>query len=362
MPSVSVLLATFNGAKFISAQLESLARQTRLPDELVVTDDHSNDETLDIVRRFAAAAPFPVRIEAHDQRRGYRTNFMAALPACRSDLVAFCDQDDVWLADKLAVATAAFDRPDTLLFFHDAWLIDQDGARIGPASIFRLPPETPPLSAHCMANPYGFSMVCHRDLFRFNDLWPRSVDSLEPRNRMAHDQWVFFLASIFGTIVFSDARLVEYRQHGGNAYGVPLLTGWPARRKQLAYFLRDSSEDYRLFAAAAKVRAAILAEARPRLEGAWRARAIAGEQGLLRYAERLTQRATLYSARSAVTRLAALARLCRSGAYGTDGGFGFGRNSLAKDVLLSVLPRSIVTPTHPDAALRQRAVMRADPR
>ena len=91
-------MATFNGDTYLSPQLQSLARQTLLPHELVVCDDGSTDRTLEIVRAFAADAPFPVRVHRNDEHLGFADNFLKAAVLCGGELIAFCDQDDVWQA------------------------------------------------------------------------------------------------------------------------------------------------------------------------------------------------------------------------------------------------------------------------
>src|SRR6516165_6563427 len=94
-------MATYNGAHFIRAQLESIAQQTLLPSELVVRDDASSDHTLNIVEQFASHAPFPIRIYRNAVRLGYPDNFMQAAALTTGKWIAFCDQDDIWLSQKL---------------------------------------------------------------------------------------------------------------------------------------------------------------------------------------------------------------------------------------------------------------------
>ncbi|MCW6511076.1 glycosyltransferase [Lichenifustis flavocetrariae] len=130
MTSISVALATYNGERFLREQLESLARQSRLPDELVVADDGSTDRTLDIVREFATSAPFKTVLLGIEGRLGYRANFMRCAQHCSGDLIAFCDQDDVWDEDKLDVVSRCFVREDVNFVFHDYRLIDGNGETI----------------------------------------------------------------------------------------------------------------------------------------------------------------------------------------------------------------------------------------
>jgi glycosyltransferase involved in cell wall biosynthesis len=101
---ISVAMATYNGARFIGEQLASLAAQSRLPDELVVSDDVSADDTLEILERFAATAPFPVRVERNSANLGFTGNFERVLSLASGDLVFISDQDDIWYPDKIAAA------------------------------------------------------------------------------------------------------------------------------------------------------------------------------------------------------------------------------------------------------------------
>src|SRR5438132_13052341 len=95
MISVSVAMATYNCQKFIREQLDSLAAQQHLPSELVITDDASSDKTVAIAKQFATGAPFPAHIHRYGNRLDYRANFMRAASLCTSDVIAFCDKDDV---------------------------------------------------------------------------------------------------------------------------------------------------------------------------------------------------------------------------------------------------------------------------
>src|SRR5690348_15252804 len=123
MLSVSVAMATYNGANHIRRQLNSLAAQTLSCSELIISDDNSTDATLEIIRSFAADAPFPVQIHRNDARIGYRANFMKVASLCRSDLIAFCDQDDFWRPTKIAACITPFVDPELLLTYHNAIVV-----------------------------------------------------------------------------------------------------------------------------------------------------------------------------------------------------------------------------------------------
>ena len=119
-------MAAYNGGRFIAQQLESLALQTRPPDELVVSDDCSTDHTVEAIEGFARCCPFPVRILRQDRNCGPDANFDRAVAACTGDLIFLCDQDDVWVAEKIARVERAFARcPSVGLVITNSELVDE---------------------------------------------------------------------------------------------------------------------------------------------------------------------------------------------------------------------------------------------
>lgn len=100
--TISIALCTCNGERFLAAQLASLAEQSHLPNELVVCDDASDDSTHQVLQKFVSSAPFPVRLYRNQKRLGISQNFEQAIRLCTGSVIALCDQDDVWLPEKLA--------------------------------------------------------------------------------------------------------------------------------------------------------------------------------------------------------------------------------------------------------------------
>jgi glycosyltransferase involved in cell wall biosynthesis len=126
--SISVAMCTYNGSRFLPEQLASIARQTRQPDEMVVSDDGSTDATAEIVENFARSAPFPVRFIRNPRNLGSTKNFEQAIGLCSCDLIALSDQDDIWMPDKLARQAEMFELDPSLGgVFTDAELIDETG-------------------------------------------------------------------------------------------------------------------------------------------------------------------------------------------------------------------------------------------
>ena len=226
MPDVSIALATHNGERYLAAQLESLSAQTALPTELVIADDSSSDGTLKIVQVFAQKAAFPVRVIQNEYRLGYRLNFIRAATACRGELIAFCDQDDIWHPEKLQIMQRAFHDRNVLLAYHNATLINKEGTVLGTLY--------PHVSATKIFSPLtmqpwmiipGHAQVIRRSLVRFTELHSKSIDPYCTTELMPHDQWYPFWASVLGNIVYAPERLVWYRQHDTNASGWPHI-GW----------------------------------------------------------------------------------------------------------------------------------------
>ncbi len=125
-PVISVALCTYNGAAFLPAQWDSLCRQTRLPDEVVICDDGSTDKTLTTLATLANDAPFRVRINPNATQLGYTKNFEQSLSLCTGDLIFLCDQDDAWLPEKISTMVAFMEAHPTLeMAFCNAQLADE---------------------------------------------------------------------------------------------------------------------------------------------------------------------------------------------------------------------------------------------
>ena len=213
--TVSVAMATYNGGRFLQEQLDSIRRQTRLPDELVVCDDGSTDDTVDILRRFAADAPFKVVIDAHGQHLGFTPNFLRAIGQCAGEIVALCDQDDVWDERKLAVCVLPFAEPAVMAVSHPAPIVDEQlrpsgmvhppGSWHGKYTLFNLDP---------WYSPNGMQL-----LFRRAPIIPW-LSGTPPLTLFSwfvtetFDEWIYHTALLLGTAVILKDHLGVWRRHG----------------------------------------------------------------------------------------------------------------------------------------------------
>ena len=328
MNQISVAMATYNGGRFIEPQLDSIAAQTVQPAELVVTDDGSTDDTLVVVERFARRAAFPVHIHRNASRFGYRRNFLHNALLCRSPLIAYCDQDDIWHPAKLARAAQVLEDPNTVLFYHNAELIDAAGASLGPANRAKAPPLNTPSTLYAYMWGLGLVQVFRRSLMTLDNLWAGSMDVIEPHHPMSHDMWTFFLASTFGQIAYSDEQLISYRQHGENTVGFTPASGSWAKA-----MVRKGADDYARLAKVSWNRKLILDAAQQQLTGEWQEKARMAAALYERLARRFELRTTIYSGSRLAERGRSLVSLLQAGAYGRDTAWGFSTTSLIKDVL-----------------------------
>lgn len=207
MPEISVVMATYQGERYLPEMLDSLARQSRLPEELVVRDDGSEDGTVRALEEFARTAPFAVRVIPGDERLGYAQNFVAASRACSGDLVFLADQDDSWRPGKLAAIEAVADTTVPQALFHDFALV-RDGSVVAP-SYYALLAERG-LSADVAIK--GCTAAVTRP---FLDLW----DWPPAESRVSHDFWIALLATAFGERRNISEQLIDHRLHDANASG-----------------------------------------------------------------------------------------------------------------------------------------------
>jgi glycosyltransferase involved in cell wall biosynthesis len=217
MPSLAILLCTYNGARFLPAQLASLAAQSFTGWRLFVSDDGSVDDTLAILAEHKdrlGTAPVEVR---DGPRQGFVKNFLslACDPSLAFDYYAFCDQDDVWEPDKLARAIERLSRrpPDVpAMYCSRTMLIDEEGRTIGYSRAFRREPSFRNALVQSLAG--GNTIV-------LNEAARRLLMICGSDAKVAsHDWWSYLLISSAGGEVYYDpVPQVQYRMHGENVVG-----------------------------------------------------------------------------------------------------------------------------------------------
>lgn len=214
---VSVAMATCNGEKYILSQLESIAAQTYKNIELVISDDLSDDSTLDIINNFKF--PFPVKVLVNQSRLGFVKNFGKAISFCSGKYVALSDQDDIWDERKIEILVREIGSHS--LICSDASVIDGNGD-----VIFSSLSE---ISGHYQTTDDQFKFFVFRNYVTGHTaLLHRSLVEKAlpiPDGIIYHDWWFANVASVFGGVKYLDLRLTKYRQHAENVCGASCEKG-----------------------------------------------------------------------------------------------------------------------------------------
>ena len=202
---ISIAMATYNGAQYIQEQLQSFVDQTRQPDELIITDDCSTDETEAIVREFAKTAPFTVEFHRNEKNLGYCGNFNAALMKTSGDLVFLSDQDDVWFPEKIEHMIGVADRnPQALVVMNDAALTDGELNEAGLTKVGQIRSAGFSMESFVM----GCCCAVRRELLDFCMPIPAGVKG--------HDNWLVQFADGLDAKVVDPTPLQYYRRHESN--------------------------------------------------------------------------------------------------------------------------------------------------
>lgn len=219
IPLVAILMGTMNGARFLPEQLDSLAAQTHQNWILIASDDGSADDTLRILKAYQAKWPAGKLIINEGPKQGFCTNFlsMACDPRIKADYYAFCDQDDVWLATKLAVAlqNIAENQEEGVPYAYcgRTSYVNENLKKIGYSPLFSFPRTFRNALIQSIAG--GNTMV-------FNQSAKKALEEVGIVQHPSHDWWLYQLITGVGGEVFYDPiPQVLYRQHenaivGGN--------------------------------------------------------------------------------------------------------------------------------------------------
>ena len=345
MVRISVAMATYNGAKYLQEQLDSIRKQRCAPYELVVTDDGSTDDTVAIVETFAVEAPFPVRVFRGKTHLNFANNFLKCASLCVGDWIAFCDQDDSWYDNKLQRMAEVIDQhchDDIVMLCHSADLVDQNLKKVGR----RLPnfarDELKPMNSH-----FGFWCVggC---VMAFNAKLIRQIDpSLRPRDHflpyspktdkypwLPHDKWICMLANACGNTAYVSELLGMYRRHE-NAYTGSYENPTFVVRYRKA--VRTGGDFYRFQADVARETADLLRMISSALEDRkMRTRLLASSRKFDAFADIHRERANLYLTASVGGRARVFWKMIRKRGYFGDPFFSLGTRSLAKDLCTTI--------------------------
>lgn len=263
---IDILLATYNGERYVREQLESILRQTHTQWRLLISDDSSSDGTLAAIRSTLTqwesqieGLSSKVRILHAPHRLGSaQANFLFLLAHSNADYVMFCDQDDIWFEDKVERTYALMRKLERhyspaipLLVHSDVTLVDEQGAPIAPSfrACAKLPPRVrwPQVLVHNAVT--GCTMMINRALATLLN----NVGSEDMPAVVMHDHLAAILAAAGGHVARITEPTMAYRQHGSNTVGATqafalsnVRTRLRAGKEEFRIMLRRYSEQARL--------------------------------------------------------------------------------------------------------------------
>jgi glycosyltransferase involved in cell wall biosynthesis len=211
-PTIAILMATKNGSKFLKEQLDSIQNQTIKNWRLIVSDDGSTDDTLEILNSYQSVWGADKLEIRQGPMQGYAINFLslASDPKIKADFFAFCDQDDVWLPPKLAVGIESITKLSDsqnlpLLYCGRTTYTTESLEPYGQSPLFSFPPAFRNALVQSIAG--GNTMI-------FNRKTKELLEAAGPVDIPSHDWWCYLLATACGGIVLYDPKpQILYRQH-----------------------------------------------------------------------------------------------------------------------------------------------------
>lgn len=226
---ISVALCTHNGAAYLRHQLLSIAEQTRRPNEIVVCDDASADDTRIILKDFAVNRGLPLRLFFNDTVLGPVKNFDKAIGLCAGDLIALSDQDDVWLPNKLeAMEKVLLSNEGVGAAFSDAEVVDDKlqplGYRLWECSMLG------PKERRLLFGGQAFELLLVRNLvtgatMAFRAGYRDIILPIPLGLRLWHDGWIAVNIAAVAEVALIDEPLIKYRQHPGQLLGARPVVG-----------------------------------------------------------------------------------------------------------------------------------------
>jgi glycosyltransferase involved in cell wall biosynthesis len=226
MHKVDIVLATYNGAKFISEQIDSILKQSFTGWKLLIHDDGSSDETVEIILSFVDKHPSKIEFFNDDVSfGGALENFDFLLEKSKANYIMFCDQDDIWLANKIEITLnktlkVEESNPNIPILIHtDLKVVNEDLTLLSESYWFyqNIDPKYNTFSRLIVQNVItGCSVMINRKL--------ADISLPIPREAVIHDSWLGLIASNFGKIRYVTQSTMKYRQHKTNTIGAKGFT------------------------------------------------------------------------------------------------------------------------------------------
>ncbi len=239
---ISVAMSTYNGDQYIIEQLDSIYNQNLRPDEVIIVDDHSRDDTVKTVRQYIKDKPeIAWHVYVNESNQGYIKNFFSAIGHCKGDIIILCDQDDVWTKDKVAEIQKVFEKTDVLSYHSEIDIIDQDGNTLQNHVIgyqgYNVPYSTYDFLQRL--NYCGMSSA-------FRSVLKEDLKQIDPGKIPTHDWVIHALASVKNGLYISNKVTTYRRYHVDNAALVMEKTKREKMKQRLGV-VQNYYDYYRLY-------------------------------------------------------------------------------------------------------------------
>ena len=211
---VSIGMATYNGEKFLSEQLDSIFNQTFTNFELIICDDNSTDNTIEIIKRYSKQYT-NIKLYQNSKRLGFVKNFEKVISLSQGDYIALSDQDDIWYRDKLKISIENLEKLDInqpTLFHSDLEVINDKKELISKSFFkmrsYRFPKDKAIDIMVGRCGVMGNSIVFNQAL--------KSIILPFPKDLQVHDYWIALVNELFGKRITYYLPLLKYRIHSYN--------------------------------------------------------------------------------------------------------------------------------------------------
>lgn len=201
----SIVMATYNGEKYIKEQIDSILSNMNESDELIISDDGSTDTTIEIIKSYQ---DHRFRL-LEGPKKGVKQNFANGISNAKGEYIFLADQDDIWLNGKIDILLNIFDERNCSLVIHDC-IVTDDNLNTVIDSFFRLRKSGNGMIKNIIKNSYiGCCMCFKKELVKYILPIPENIEM--------HDQWIGILAETKGSgSVFVNNKLIQYRRHEKN--------------------------------------------------------------------------------------------------------------------------------------------------
>ena len=219
-PFVSIVMATYNGEKYIKKQLDSILNQTYSNFELIICDDCSTDNTRHILEYYSKKDD-RVRLIFNNKNLGVTKNFEQGIKLTKGDYIAIADQDDIWREDKLEILLKEI--KNNILIYHDNFLIDEKDNIIYNSYFKFLRRKNFNIKSVVIGNIIGDNFISGHSMLFISELKKYLFPFPEKRYINYYDYWIVLVAIKLGMIKKLDKSLVYWRQHSNNDSGNKII-------------------------------------------------------------------------------------------------------------------------------------------